>query len=90
MFKPVIIDAVLQSIRLLADAANSFTDRCVAGIRANTPRIAVLMEQSLMLVTALTPKIGYDKAARGQGRAQERHDAARGSHVARLYFGQGV
>ena len=63
MFKPVIIDAVLQSIRLLADAANSFTDRCVAGIRANTPRIAVLMEQSLMLVTALTPKIGYDKAA---------------------------
>ncbi|HEX3423146.1 MAG TPA: class II fumarate hydratase [Sphingomicrobium sp.] len=63
VFKPVIIDAVLQSIRLLADAANSFTDRCVAGIRANTPRIAALMEQSLMLVTALTPKIGYDKAA---------------------------
>jgi fumarate hydratase class II len=63
VFKPVIIDAVLQSIRLLADAANSFTDRCVAGIRANTPRIAVLMRQSLMLVTTLTPKIGYDKAA---------------------------
>jgi len=54
---------VLQSIRLLADAANSFTDRCVIGIRANTPRIAALMQQSLMLVTALTPKIGYDKAA---------------------------
>jgi fumarate hydratase, class II len=63
VFKPVIIDAVLQSIRLLADAANSFTDRCVGGIRANTPRIRALMEQSLMLVTALTPKIGYDKAA---------------------------
>jgi fumarate hydratase class II len=63
VFKPVIIEAVLQSIRLLADAANSFTDRCVAGIRANTPRIRALMEQSLMLVTALTPKIGYDKAA---------------------------
>jgi fumarate hydratase class II len=63
VFKPVIIDAVLQSIRLLADAATSFTDRCVEGIRANTPRIAALMEQSLMLVTALTPKIGYDKAA---------------------------
>jgi fumarate hydratase class II len=63
VFKPVIIDAVLQSIRLLADAAMSFTDRCVVGIRANTPRIATLMEQSLMLVTALTPKIGYDKAA---------------------------
>ena len=90
MFKPVIIDAVLQSIRLLADAANSFTDRCVAGIRANTPRIAVLMVQSLMLVTALTSKIGYDKAAEITGRAQERHDAARGSRAARLYFGQGV
>jgi fumarate hydratase class II len=63
VFKPVIIDAMLQSIRLLADAAMSFTDRCVVGIRANTPRIAALMQQSLMLVTALTPKIGYDKAA---------------------------
>ncbi len=63
VYKPVIIDAMLQSIRLLADAANSFTDRCVTGIRANTPRIRALMQQSLMLVTALTPKIGYDKAA---------------------------
>jgi fumarate hydratase class II len=63
VFKPVIIDAVLQSIRLLADAANSFADRCVVGIRANRPRIRALMEQSLMLVTALAPKIGYDKAA---------------------------
>ena len=62
-FKPVIIDAVLQSIGLMADAVNSFTERCVAGIRANEPRIHALMEQSLMLVTALTPKIGYDKAA---------------------------
>ena len=62
-FKPVIVDAVLQSIRLLTDAVSSFTDRCVAGIRANEPRIHELMEQSLMLVTALTPKIGYDKAA---------------------------
>jgi len=63
VFKPVIIDAVLQSIRLLADAAHSFADRAVACIRANEPRIRALMEQSLMLVTALTPKIGYDKAA---------------------------
>jgi len=63
VFKPVIIDAVLQSIRLLADAAHSFADRAVAGIRANEPRIRALMEQSLMVVTALTPKIGYDKAA---------------------------
>ncbi len=63
VFKPVIIDAMLQSVRLLADAARSFTDLCVAGIRANEPRIRDLMQNSLMLVTALTPKIGYDKAA---------------------------
>ena len=63
VFKPVIIDAMLQSIRLLADAAHSFAERCVAGIRANKPRIRELMEKSLMLVTALAPKIGYDKAA---------------------------
>jgi fumarate hydratase, class II len=63
VFKPVIAYAMLQSIRLLADAANSFTNHCVAGIRANEPRIRQLMENSLMLVTALTPRIGYDKAA---------------------------
>ena len=63
VYKPVIADAMLQSIRLLADAATSFTDHCVAGIRANEPRIHELMERSLMLVTALAPHIGYDKAA---------------------------
>jgi fumarate hydratase class II len=63
VFKPVIIYDVLQSIRLLADAADSFTRNCVVGIRPNRKRIAQLVEQSLMLVTALSPKIGYDKAA---------------------------
>ncbi len=63
VFKPVIVYAALQSIRLLADAANSFTDHCVVGIRANEPRIRELMRNSLMLVTALAPRIGYDKAA---------------------------
>jgi fumarate hydratase, class II len=63
VFKPVIIDALLQSIRLLADAAKSFTEHCVIGIRANRPRIAELLQNSLMLVTALAPHIGYDKAA---------------------------
>jgi fumarate hydratase, class II len=63
VFKPVIAYAMLQSIRLLADAAISFTDHCVAGIRANEARIEELMEKSLMLVTALAPRIGYDKAA---------------------------
>ena len=64
VFKPVIAYAMLQSVRLLADAAVSFTDHCVNGIRANEPRINALMEQSLMLVTALTPRIGYDNAAK--------------------------
>jgi len=63
VYKPVITYAMLQSIRLLADAAVSFTDHCVVGIRANEPRIHELMERSLMLVTALVPRIGYDKAA---------------------------
>jgi fumarate hydratase class II len=61
--KPVIIYDLLQSIALLADAAQSFADHCVAGIEANRPRIAELLERSLMLVTALNPHIGYDKAA---------------------------
>ena len=63
VFKPVIAFAFLQSVRLLADASRSFTDNCVAGIRPNEGRIAALMQQSLMLVTALAPKLGYDKAA---------------------------
>ena len=63
VFKPVMIHNLLQSIRLLADAAQSFAARCVDGIEANEDRIGALVEQSLMLVTALTPHIGYDKAA---------------------------
>jgi fumarate hydratase class II len=63
VYKPVLAYSMLQSIRLLADAARSFTDNCVAGIEANEPRIRELMERSLMLVTALSPHIGYDKAA---------------------------
>jgi fumarate hydratase class II len=62
VFKPVIAYSVLQSIRLLADSSVSFTDNCVAGIKPNKARIANLMEHSLMLVTALAPQIGYDKA----------------------------
>ena len=63
VFKPVLAYAMLQSIRLLGDAANSFTDNCVVGIEPNKERIAELMQRSLMLVTALSPHIGYDKAA---------------------------
>jgi fumarate hydratase class II len=64
VYKPVIAHAMLQSIELLAGAAISFTDKCVVGIRADEARIRELMQRSLMLVTALAPKIGYDKAAK--------------------------
>jgi fumarate hydratase class II len=64
VYKPVLAYCMLQSTRLLADAARSFADNCVAGIKANEPRIRELTERSLMLVTALAPKIGYDKAAK--------------------------
>ncbi len=64
VFKPVIVYNTLQSIRLLADSANAFTDKCVVGIVANEDRIAALMAQSLMLVTALAPEIGYDNATK--------------------------
>jgi fumarate hydratase, class II len=64
VFKPVIANSVLQSIRLLGDAAVSFTENCVVGITANRERIAQLVGDSLMLVTALNPHIGYDNAAK--------------------------
>ena len=64
VFKPLIVYNTLQSIRLLGDAARSFTDHCVAGIEANSDRIDELMRSSLMLVTALNPHIGYDNAAK--------------------------
>lgn len=64
VFKPVMIHNVLQSIRLLGDGAVSFTDNCVVGLEANTDRIDSLLHESLMLVTALNPKIGYDNAAK--------------------------
>jgi len=63
VFKPVIAHNFLQSVRLLTDGMQSFEHHCVHGITAHRKRIAELMERSLMLVTALTPHIGYDKAA---------------------------
>jgi fumarate hydratase class II len=63
VFKPVIAHVLLQSITLLADGARSFADHCVTGIRADERRIRELVDRSLMLVTALAPTIGYDKAA---------------------------
>jgi fumarate hydratase class II len=90
-FKPVLAYAMLQSIRLVADAARSFTDNCVVGIRANEERIRELMERSLMLVTALAPKIGYDKAAKVAKAAHEngstlREEAIRLGYVSGAEF----
>lgn len=64
VFKPVLIYNLLQSIVLLADAAVSFTDNCLVGIKPNIKRIDELLNNSLMLVTALNPHIGYDNAAK--------------------------
>jgi fumarate hydratase class II len=64
VFKPVLAQAMLQSIRLLGDCVMSFTDRCVVGIAPDEARIRELTGRSLMLVTALAPKIGYDNAAK--------------------------
>ena len=63
VYKPVIIHNVLQSLRLLADGARSFEAHCARGIEPDRGRIGELLQRSLMLVTALNPHIGYDKAA---------------------------
>ena len=63
VFRPMVIHNVLQSARLLADGMNSFNDHCASGIEPNRERIAELVQRSLMLVTALNPHIGYDRAA---------------------------
>ncbi len=63
VFKPVMIHNFLQSARLLADGARSFDEHCARGIEPDRARIAELVQRSLMLVTALNPHIGYDKAA---------------------------
>jgi fumarate hydratase class II len=86
VFKPVIGNAVLQSIRILADAAVSFADHCVVGIEPNRERISELMQRSLMLVTALAPKIGYDNAAAIAKAAHKagttlKEEAVRSGHV---------
>ncbi|MBA3324186.1 MAG: class II fumarate hydratase [Rhodobacteraceae bacterium] len=86
VYKPVIAYNVLQSHQLLGDAAASFADNCVAGIEADEERIAKLMGESLMLVTALTPTIGYDNATKVAKAAHRngttlREEAVRGGYV---------
>jgi fumarate hydratase class II len=82
VFKPMIIHNFLQSARLLADGAASFDAHCAAGIEPRRERIAALLENSLMLVTALNPHIGYDKAAEIAKRAHASGESLRQAALA--------
>ena len=82
VFKPLLAHNFLQSIRLLADGMHSFEHHCVQGITANRERIAELMERSLMLVTALAPHIGYDKAAEIAKRASHEGTTLKAAAIA--------
>ena len=85
VFRPLIAHNFLQSIRLLADGMASFDRHCVRGITANRERIAELMERSLMLVTALVPHIGYDKAAEIARRASREDTTLKAAALALGY-----
>ena len=91
VYKPVLAYNMLHSIRLMADAARSFTEHCVSGIRADEKRIDELMQRSLMLVTALAPTIGYDNAAKIAKTAHKngttlREEAVGGGYVTNAEF----
>jgi len=77
VFKPVMIFNYLHSVELLADACNSFVEHCVCGIEANHETIDRYVHNSLMLVTALAPKIGYDNAAKVAKTAHQHHISLR-------------
>jgi fumarate hydratase class II len=82
VFKPVMIYNLLQSIRLLADGCVSFTDNCVVGIEANRAKIESLRDESLMLVTALNPHIGYDNAAKIAKKAHKEGTSLKAAAIA--------
>ena len=85
VYKPVIIHNLLESVRLLSDACDSFRVHCAVGIEPNRARIQQLVENSLMLATALTPHIGYDKAAQIAKKAQEEGSSLREAALALGY-----
>jgi fumarate hydratase class II len=82
VFRPMIAHNVLQSVRLLADGAHSFNDNCAVGIEPNRERIDTLLNESLMLVTALNPHIGYDKAAQIAKKAHKEGTTLKASALA--------
>ena len=91
VYKPVLAYCMMHSIQLLADASRSFTEHCVEGIRADEKRIRELMERSLMLVTALAPKIGYDNAAKVAKSAHATRNNVEGrGRAAGLCFSGGI
>ncbi|MGB1110544.1 MAG: class II fumarate hydratase [Gammaproteobacteria bacterium] len=95
VFKPVIIHNILESAALLSDAMHSFDSRCARGLMANEPVIAEHLDNNLMLVTALNPHIGYDKAAEIAKLAEReglglREAAIRSGHVSRSQFDEWV
>jgi len=85
VFKPLLIHNFLQSVRLLADGMESFDKHCVSGLEPNRERIAELVERSLMLVTALNPHIGYDKAAQIAKKAHKENLSLREAALALGY-----
>ncbi|APA84211.1 class II fumarate hydratase [Paraburkholderia sprentiae WSM5005] len=85
VFRPMIAHNVLQSVRLLADGAHSFNENCAVGIEANHARIDSLLNESLMLVTALNPHIGYDKAAQIAKKAHKEGTTLKASALALGY-----
>jgi len=87
VYKPMIIDAFLQSARLLADGCRSFDEHCARGIEPDAARIAELLERSLMLVTALAPHIGYDRAAEIAKKAHREGTTLREAALALGYVG---
>ncbi|MFN2098973.1 class II fumarate hydratase [Altererythrobacter sp. MF3-039] len=88
VYRPVIGNALLQSINLLGDAARSFTDNLVIGIAPNRERIGELVESSLMLVTALAPHIGYDRAAEIAKKAHKEGSTLREAALALGYVSE--
>ena len=86
VFKPVIVHNFLHSVRLLTDSCHSFTDHCVVGIEANHEVIAGYVQNSLMLVTALNPHIGYDKAAQIAKKAHKEKTGLKEAAIALGYL----
>jgi fumarate hydratase class II len=86
VFKPLMIANLLQSARLVGDASQCFSDRCVAGLQVNKARVEELMNASLMLVTALNPHIGYDKASEIAKKAHKNGTTLKESAVASGYL----